>query len=421
MPITGEPARWTVRRRVLFALAALALLAPGCKSWQSFKERNAKLRASLFDSPYDDPKAEEKFTQAQELYAEGKYDKAREIFRDVADNQMNSTDLAERARFMQAECRYQRGQFPEAVDTYHKLLMDFPTGAHRRESCQRMYAIADFWLNDFRDELDRRKDEKGVLRWRPSWPNPFDHSRPFLDHEGRTLQALNNIWIQDMTGPEADKAIFWCGYVNFVRGNFQEADHFFSQMVELHKESPLRPQAMAYAIQAKNNATGGAEYDGRKCAEALQLVYVAEASVPELTQDPEMAAKLTRAKYAIRSQQAEKDFKTAEYYERTGHPGSAVFYYELVRRRYAATKYADIAEQRKDHLLAAMKDGRAVPGNDPFAIVQAKWNEVFGKPQAAKDEEAEPARNDPKVGPPRPVSVGLPGGGGPFQQGPMGP
>jgi outer membrane protein assembly factor BamD (BamD/ComL family) len=379
----------------------------------------AEVRGSLFSSSYEDPKAEEKFARGQELYSEGNYDKAREIFRDIADNQSNPTDLAERARFMQAECRYQRAQFPEAVDTYHKLLMDFPTGAHRRECCRRMYAIADFWLNDFRDELDRRANEEGVLRWRPSWPNPFDRSRPFLDQEGRTLEALNNIWIQDMTGPDADKAIFWCGYVNFVRGNFQEADHFFSQMVELHKESPLRPQAIAYAIQAKNNSTGGPDFDSRKCAEALQLVHMAEASVPELTQDPVMAAKLTRAKYAIRTQQAEKDFRTAEYYERTGHPGSAVFCYELVRRRYAGTKYADIAGERKDTLLAAMKDGRPVPGNDPFAIVQAKWSEVFGNAQPVSYEEREPEDKvkKPKVEAPRPVSVGAPGPG-PFQQGP---
>ena len=418
MPIRGRLVRRAVERRVVLALVAFAFLAPGCKSWHSFNQRSAEIRAKLFDSPYDDPKAEEKFARAQELYSEGNYDKAREIFRGIADNQSNPTDLAERARFMQAECRYQRGQFPEAVDTYHKLLMDFPTGAHRRESCQRMYAIADFWLNDFRDELERRKDEKGILRWRPGWPNPFDRTKPFLDQEGRTLEALNNIWVQDMTGPEADKAIFWCGYVNFVRGNFQEADHFFSELVELHKESPLRAQALAYAIQAKNNATGGAEYDGRKCAEALQLVYTAEASVPELTQDPEMAAKLTRAKFAIRMQQAEKDFKTAKYYERTGHPGSAVFYYELVRRRYAGTKYADLAGQRKEHLLAAMKEGRPLPGVDPLAILQAKWKEVIGKPQTAGAEEAEPAKNDSRVGPPQPVSVGVPGNG-PFQQSPV--
>jgi outer membrane protein assembly factor BamD (BamD/ComL family) len=404
-------------RRWLVALAALALVAPGCKTWQSVKERATAIRGSLLDSAYDDPRAEEKFATAQELYTAGNYDKAREIFRDLADNQRNPTDLAERSRFMQAECRYQRGQFPEAVDTYHKLLMDFPTGAHRRESCRRMYAITDYWLNDFRDELDRRADEEGVLRWRPGWPNPFDRSRPFLDQEGRTLEALNNIWVQDMTGPDADKAIFWCGYVNFVRGNFQEADHFFSQLVELHKESPLRPQAIAYAIQAKNNSTGGPDFDSRKCAEALQLVHMAEASVPELTQDPVMAAKLTRAKYAIRTQQAEKDFRTAEYYERTGHPGAAVFCYELVRRRYAGTKHADIAGERKENLLAAMKEGRPVPGNDPFAVIQAKWSELFGQAEPVSYEEGEP-KTDPKkprVDAPRPVSVGAPG---PFQQGP---
>jgi hypothetical protein len=303
------------------------------------------------------------------------------------------------------------------VDTYHKLLQDFPTDPHRREACQRMYEVADYWLDDFRDELEKRADEKGILRWHPRWPNPFDRSKPFLDQEGRTLQALENIHTQDVTGPMADKALFWCGYVNFVRGNFQESDHFFSMLVEMHKESPLRPQAIAYAIQAKNNATGGAVYDARKCAEALQLVHMAEATVPELTQDPAMADKLTRAKFAIRSQQAEKDFRTAEYYERTSHPGSAVFYYELVRRRYAGTRYSDVANERKETLLAMMREGRPATGNDPFAIVEGKWKEVFGKPQPA-GEDRDPARPDAKLGPAGVVPAGGVPASGPFQQGP---
>jgi hypothetical protein len=47
------------------------------------------------------------------------------------------------------------------------------------------------------------------------------------------------------------------------------------------------------------------------------------------------------------SLEAERDFKVAEFYRRTGHPGSTVFYYELVGRRYPGTTYADLAEQRK--------------------------------------------------------------------------
>ena len=369
-------------------VAAVALLAaPGCTTARSFKERVTTATAQVLGSSFDDPQAEAKIAAAEQMYESGQYEKAQGEFRALADNKGNPVVLAERARFMQAECRYARGQYPEAADTYHKVLLDFPTGAYRRDCCARIFTICDYWLDDFRAELDHRGGEKGVLRWRPGMPHPMDRTKPQIDQEGRTLEALQRVHTHDITGPTADKAIFWCGYVNFIRGNFSEADQYFSQMVELHKDSPLLPQAMAFAIQAKNNATGGANYDGRKCAEALQLVHVAEATVPELTNTPEMAEKLTRAKFAIRSQQAEKDFLTAEYYERTGHPGSAVFYYELVRRRYAGTRYSDLATDRKDRLVKLMKDGRPEPGNDPFAIVQAKFEQVWGKGKPAEEKD----------------------------------
>jgi hypothetical protein len=162
-------------------------------------------------------------------------------------------------------------------------------------------------------------------------------------------------------------------------------------LVELHKDSPLRPQAVVYAIQAKNNATGGAVYDGRKAAEAMHLLAIAEASMPELKNDPAMSDRLERSKFAIRYQQAEKDFKTAEYYERIGHPGSAVFYYELTRRRYAGTRYAELAQAKKDNLKGEMDSGRIPTGNDPLNILQAKWKEKFGEKDMVQADHEEPA------------------------------
>ncbi|MBA4067797.1 MAG: hypothetical protein C0501_29685 [Isosphaera sp.] len=399
MPTGAEP----TFRRLAAAAAGLALLGAGCKSGESFRQRVNVVRAALTDSGYDDPTAADRLAEAERLFADGQYPKAQEAFRTLADNKSNPADLAERARFMQAECRFKRDQYPEAVDTYHRLLMDFPTGAHRRDACGRIFEVCDYWLNDFRDETARRAEKGGIQGWRPALKNPLDPTRPFVGQEGRTLDALEHVWTHDLTGPVADKALFWCGYVNFVRGDFEDADHFFSTLCEVHKDSPLRPQAMVYAVQAKNNATGGPDYDARKCAEALQLVHLAEAGVPELTQNPEMAEKLTRARFAIRLQQAEKDFRTADYYERTGHPGSAVFYYELVRRRYAGTRYSDLAEQKKERLLALMREGKPAPGTDPFAVVGAKWREVFGKPRPAPDDQA-PASPEvvPAGGPPRP-------------------
>lgn len=405
--------RVRVRHALTAAVVAWAAFGTGCHRWHTFTDRVGNMNR-YFSSSYDDPKAEAKLAEAEQLFAAGDYDKAQGIFKELADNTGNSALLAEQSRFMQAECRRLRGHYPEAVDTYHKMLMDFPTGPHRREACARMFEICDYWMDDFRDELTARKDEKGVLRWKPGMPNAFDRSKPFLDQEGRMLEALERIHTQDPIGPTADNALFWCGYVNFIRGNFQEADHFFSTLVELHKDSKLRPQAIAYAIQAKNNATGGAVYDTRKCAEALQLVHMAETTVPELANNPEMAEKLTKAKFAIRYQQAEKDYKTAEYYERTGHPGSAVFYYELVRRRYAGTWYADRATERKEWVMKQVEEGKPPTGNDPWAVVQAKWGELFGPKGEKPDPDAPPA--DGKVRPaggvpPAPAPAGKPIGG----------
>ena len=101
--------------------------------------------------------------------------------------------------------------------------------------------------------------------------------------------------------------------------------------------------------------------------------------MPEIANDPDMAERMQKSKFAIRYQQAEKDFKTAEYYERIGHPGSAVFYYELTRRRYAGTRYSEIASERKEALKARMDAGVVPVGNDPLRMAQAKWTEVFGK------------------------------------------
>ena len=283
----------TTTRRWALVVAALALAAPGCKTWHSFKDRTNTIRTALLDSGYDDPRTPEKLTNADQLFTDGNYPKAQDLYRDLADNRNNSLDLSEYARFMLAECRFARGQYPEAVDTYHKLLMDFPTGAHRRESCARMFEIADFWLNDFRDELEKRKNENGVLGWRPAWKSPFDKTRPLFGQEGRTLEALEHVWTHDMMGPLADKSLFWCGYVNYIRGNFQEADHFFSTLVEVHKESPLRAAGDGLRDPVEK------QRDRRRIrwpqVRRRQLVHVAEATVPELTQDPAMTEKLTRS------------------------------------------------------------------------------------------------------------------------------
>jgi beta-lactamase regulating signal transducer with metallopeptidase domain len=64
--------------------------------------------------------------------------------------------------------------------------------------------------------------------------------------------------------------------------------------------------------------------------------------------------------------QAEKDYDIASYYDRTGHPGSAYFYYEIVLRRHPGSAFADKAAQRMRELK-----GQANPGEE-IALLQAQ-------------------------------------------------
>jgi tetratricopeptide (TPR) repeat protein len=346
--------------RVVSFAGLLALLA-GCQTAKDFRDRMNDSTRALWSKSYHDSEAEAKMATAEEHFTAGEYAEARPIFASLADNTRNPLLLAEKARFKEAECHRLSKDYPKAVDTYHRLLMDHQTGAYRRAACKEIFEIADYWLDDTRAEFEAKLAGESKPWFRiPKWSELTDGTKPRIDQEGEALKALEFVWTSDLFGPYADKSLYWSGYVQFNRGNYEEADELFSRLVEFHKESPLRPKAVEMAIMAKNNATGGADYDGSKCAEAMQLVRHAEIGIPEFA-DPERGAQLTRQKLMIRMQQAEKDFRRGQYYERKGNPGSAYFCYELVRRTYPGTKYSDLATARIDEIKAKVEAEKNQP------------------------------------------------------------
>ena len=74
----AKPADRRFRSGRAWALAAVALLlaAPGCNATRGFKERARVATGKLFRSNYDDPPAESKLGEAEQLSTAGQYDKA---------------------------------------------------------------------------------------------------------------------------------------------------------------------------------------------------------------------------------------------------------------------------------------------------------------------------------------------------------
>jgi outer membrane protein assembly factor BamD (BamD/ComL family) len=298
---------------------------------------------------------------ARELFRREQYAKAEEIFNAIGDNKKNPPAAIQEALYYRAECLRLQGDYPKAADLYVDLLNKFSHTPYREQAVQHMYDIADYWLNDTRQEMREDLEKREGKRW-VVWPRflSFEKSKPFLDREGRALEKLEQVRLHDAKGPLADHALFMCGTVKLYHENYRDADLYFTEVANKHKDSPLAAKAVELAIYCKHMSTGGSDYDGRKVAEARKLVQVAFDNYPTLAE--EKRAFLLRQLDNINLQQAEKEFKMAEFWQRTGHPGSAYFYYEMVRRRYPGTKYANLSVERMNLLRAKVeKEQRELP------------------------------------------------------------
>ena len=391
-------------------LSSLGCSTPiGGKKSKSFRDRVYESLQSTLNSSYQDPLAAEKMAEAEELFASQRYAEARKLFGQLADNKYNPGQMLEKARFLEAESARLQSLYPEAVATYHKYLQDHIGGVYSRQAADRMYAIAEIWLKDTMKDLDEAKAGKSFIAL-PKMPNFSDPTKPKLDQEGQLVKTLENIAEGAPHAECAEKAMFWAGYIHYSRGRYEDADHYFSTLAEQYKDSPLRAEAVRYAIDAKNRSVGGPWYDGQKSAEALQLVHNLEASQPEYRKEGEKQEWITKQKLSIREGQAERDFESAEYFRRTDRLGSAYFYYELVKRRYPGTQFSDRAIKRLEEIkqTQAKRDEDKANGKvTPLEAVQNGVGRMFGaKPRAEGEPTAEPLRGGPKDKAPPVVQAG---------------
>src|SRR5262245_28818152 len=152
-------------------------------------------------------------------------------------------------------------------------------------------------------------------------------------------------------------------------------------------------------------STGGPDYDGRRVAEARILVDTALRTYPELAQKE--SGFLERQLGSINLQQAQKDFNTAEFYRRTGHPGAAFFYYEIVRRRYPGTKLAEEASERMEDVRAAAEREQNRPRN-PLEKARDGWDRLWRKEPKPDDEGTPPIPVvEPPAGSPKPLPADM--------------
>jgi outer membrane protein assembly factor BamD (BamD/ComL family) len=301
-----------------------------------------------------DPALNAELEGAIRLFNDKEYAKAETTFAKLANNSKNPVVIAEQACYYEAECQYRQGNYRKAEGTFRKQLKDFRNGRNQQMANRRLFDIANYWLDDTRKLMEAYEEKKEGKRWlvMPVSYVHFSKDKPFLDMEGHALKILEDVRLNDIGTPTkageislGEKSLFYIATVKFFREDYRDADYYYSQLYENYPNSPLAAKAIKQAIVCKQIATGGTVYDGRSIEKARELADTASRAYKDLDD-----AWLNRQLVSIQLHQADRDFRIAEFYRRTGHPGSAYFYYELVRRRYPNTDYAPKATERMNDL-----------------------------------------------------------------------
>jgi outer membrane protein assembly factor BamD (BamD/ComL family) len=380
-----------------FAPVLLCMLTTGCASTSWFtppwKKTEAKADGpkdtfvltggqGLERVPLDDPLRQD-YDAAKRLFDEKKYKEAEPLFHKIAersaeakwwefgllapkeeerwepdrdkdkkaskDKRRRYDPLSEVSMFHEAECQRLQKDYRHAVDTYTALLVQFPNTQYTGRASVGLFEIADYWLEPTRRQMDEYQAQLQGKRWfvTPAMYFHWDNDMPALDTEGHATIVLNTIRLHDIKGPMAEKALLYLGTINFFRQEYKEADFYFTQLYEHHPNSESAAKAIKQSVICKQLSTGGTVYDLRPVEESKKLLMQMQGAYPELARDKDWIEDQLKS---MNIQQADRDYKIAEFYQRTGHPGSAYFMYELVIRRYPGTRYAAQAAQRKNEL-----------------------------------------------------------------------
>lgn len=136
----------------------------------------------------------------------------------------------------------------------------------------------------------------------------------------------------------------------FAVGDFALAELEYSRLITDFPQSRYREYALARSAKASLASFAGVDYDDAALIEAKDRYGGYQSRYPVAARRDRVAAVLD----SIEEMQAEKEMRIGQYYERTEHLASAVFYYGLVRDEWPETIAARKAADRLE-LLGALR------------------------------------------------------------------
>jgi outer membrane protein assembly factor BamD (BamD/ComL family) len=315
---------------------------------------------------------QEDLQAAKQLIEEKKFAEGEKAFHVIAVDKKCPEQFREEALFYEGECQRLQKHYRASEETYAQLFKDHPSTQFTERADRGLFEIADHWLGGTREQMEAYAEQREGKRWLVM-PVSFIHlsqDMPIFDVEGHAVRVLEGIQMREkvLHTPLGEQALLYLGTLRFFREDYLDADRYFTDLYQHYPNSPKAADAVKKSIICKQLCTCGTCYDLRTVEESRKLIHTAQTAYPELSKDREW---ISQQLVSINLQQADRDWRIAEHYRWTNHPGAAYFYYELVRRCYPNTDYAAKAGERIRELEQRHPEAvrPAQPGSPPAASV----------------------------------------------------
>lgn len=258
--------------------------------------------------------------------------KAGERFASAASRWPDSA-LEEDALFRAGESLFFADRYVKANEYFEELLEKYPNSRYLDLIGARRFEIAQYWI-----ELDAAAGSPLLAL------NVTDKQRPWSDTFGHAIRIYDRMRLDDPTGKLADDATIAAANAHFARGNFLDADRYYTDVRRHFPSSEHVFMAHYLGIQAKLRSYRGPEYTGEVLNEAEKLVKQARRQFPRRYRNHE--EQLEKAYREVRYRQAEREWTLAQYYYKRRQYGAARFYYKLILQEYDDTPFADKARAK---------------------------------------------------------------------------
>jgi hypothetical protein len=212
----------------------------------------------------------------------------------------------------------------------------YPGTPFHEKAVAREYEIGTAWLGS--------ADPKSSYAKKFSWTDHFTGKLPLVDTTGHALAALEHVRHHDASGPLADDAVMKIADYHYTNSNFDESSEYYDQLLQDHPKSPFVRRAQLSSIDSKVKAYIGPDYDGSGLDKARDMIKNHVDSFPE--QEPGQYDSLNKTLAMINDQDAERAYRIADYYYKTGKVTSAEYSFGEIPVRWPRSEWAKKAKVR---------------------------------------------------------------------------